>query len=169
MRRPERRPVRRRGRSGRRRDDAGGCGRRRRRRVPRPPREAGWSGRKRRAGAQGGQAEGQVGAAAVSERASVGGVAGPGARPRQSCGLRGAAAGVLHTPLPPAPGEPPVPRFPLGDLGARGDGTRVRCSHARDPRFPLHWLERTPCVNSESHLRSPLAQASPWVHLLHLA
>lgn len=113
MRRPERRPVRRRGRSGRRRDDAGGCGRRRRRRVPRPPREAGWSGRKRRAGAQGGQAEGQVGAAAVSERASVGGVAGPGARPRQSCGLRGAAAGVLLPTPPPRPASHPCLDFLL--------------------------------------------------------
>lgn len=89
--------------------------------------QRGSDGRARRAGRPRGRWGRRLSA---SGRAGVGGVAGPGTRPPQSCWLRGAA--VCLAP----PGERPVPRFPLGAVGVLGDGTRVRCSHARNPRFP---------------------------------
>lgn len=79
-----------------------------------------------------------------------------GERPPQGCGLRRAAACTAP------PGQRPVPRFPR--RGHRG-AVFARSEYV----FPLHWEERMPCVDSESHLRNPLAEASPWVHLLHLA
>lgn len=117
--------------------------------------QRGSDGRARRAGRPRGRWGRRLSA---SGRAGVGGVAGPGTRPPQSCRVRGAA--VCLAP----PGERPVPRFPLGAEGWHPGAMFPRS----EPTFPLHRMEHTPCANSESHLRNPFAEASPWVHLLYL-
>lgn len=95
--------------------------------------QRGSGGRARRAGGRRGR---------WGRRLSAGGRAWAGSRTGRAASAGLSAAPGLQRIRTAPPGQRPVPRFPRGD-------TRVRCSHARNSRFPCTgwnarraWIER---------------------------